>query len=401
MDSRFSASLGTPDSGAYTDLNRLNQLKVGKDRDSDGNIQKVAQEFESLFLNQMLKVMRSANDVFAEGNFLNSNESKTYQDMHDQQLAVNLSRNGGIGLADVLSRQLMKTAQPRAASNPFAKLANVFKPDAAEQALAVQPGAAPAAGALAGTGASEAPRNDSHLLNQRRLSLPARLADRQAAGIAPTDAPGASTTATDNRALAKVDWVPAQRTLAMDGKAERSAQAEQTVAKTKFASAEDFIATMLPMAEKAAQKLGVEARYLVAQAALETGWGKSVIKQRDGSTSYNLFGIKSHNSWGGESARVMTTEYKAGKAVKESASFRAYDSYQQSFEDFVNFLQSNGRYQKALSSTENPEQFAKELQKAGYATDPNYARKISQIARKVQTYQTVASVDRATTTVRG
>ena len=167
--------------------------------------------------------------------------------------------------------------------------------------------------------------------------------------------------------------------------------------KTVFTSAEEFIATMLPMAEKAADKLGVDARYLVAQAALETGWGKSIIKQSDGSTSHNLFGIKTHNSWSGESARVMTTEYKAGKAVRESASFRAYDSYQQSFEDFVNFLQSHGRYQKAQSSTENPEQFARELQKAGYATDPNYARKISQIARKMQTYQATAAADSATT----
>jgi flagellar protein FlgJ len=407
MDSRFSAGLGTPDTGAYTDLNRLNQLKVGKDRDSDGNIRKVAQEFESLFLNQMLKVMRSANEVFAEGNFLNSNESKTYQDMHDQQLAVNLSNNGGIGLADVLSRQLLKTAAPRAGSNPFAHLASSFKPEAGAQLAAASTPAVGKAGSAAP--ASDDLRDDSRLLNQRRLALPARLADRQAAGIAPSETPavsaaGAAAANGSDLPLAKVDWAPAQRTLGLGAKADRTAAvAEQpaSVGKTRFASAEEFIATMLPMAEKAAQKLGVEARYLVAQAALETGWGKSIIKQSDGSTSHNLFGIKTHNKWGGESARVTTTEYKAGKPVKESASFRAYDSYQQSFEDFVSFLQNNGRYQKALSSTHNPEQFAKELQKAGYATDPNYARKISQIARKVQTYQTVASVDRATTTIRG
>lgn len=404
MDSRFSANLGAADSGAYTDLARLNELKVGKDRDSEGNTRKVAQEFESLFLNQMLKVMRSANDVFAEGNFLNSNESKTYQDMHDQQLAVNLSRNGGIGLADVLSRQLLKTSQPRAGSNPFAQLTG-FKPDAVEQVAAAHSATAPGEAVPATGATTEAVRDDSRLLNQRRLSLPARVADRQAAGITPTET-APSGVAADNRALAKADWAPAHRTLesGVGAKGERSAGLVEQAAsagKTAFASAEEFIATMLPMAEKAAQKLGVDARYLVAQAALETGWGKSIIKQSDGSTSHNLFGIKTHNSWSGESARVMTTEYKAGKAVKESASFRAYDSYQQSFEDFVNFLQNNGRYQKALSSAQNPEQFAKELQKAGYATDPNYARKIGQIARKVQTYQTIASVDRAATTIRG
>ncbi|MNF68374.1 Peptidoglycan hydrolase FlgJ [compost metagenome] len=135
----------------------------------------------------------------------------------------------------------------------------------------------------------------------------------------------------------------------------------------------------------------------MAQAALETGWGKSIIRQQDGSSSHNLFGIKSHNSWDGESARVLTTEYKGGKAVKEAASFRAYDSYAHSFEDFVSFLQSNGRYEKALDATQNPEQFARELQKAGYATDPQYARKVSQIARQMSTYQTIASSDTAPT----
>ena len=151
------------------------------------------------------------------------------------------------------------------------------------------------------------------------------------------------------------------------------------------------------MAEKAAEKIGVEARYLVAQAALETGWGKSIIRQQDGSSSHNLFGIKTHNSWDGESARVQTTEYKGGKAVKEAASFRAYDSYAQSFDDYVSFLQNNGRYQGALNVTANPERFVRELQQAGYATDPNYARKVAQIARQMQTYQAVAAADSSTT----
>ena len=141
---------------------------------------------------------------------------------------------------------------------------------------------------------------------------------------------------------------------------------------------------MLPMAEAAAEKIGVDPRYLVAQAALETGWGKSIIRTGDGQSSHNLFGIKTHNSWDGESARVLTTEYQGGKAVRETANFRAYDSYAQSFDDYVSFLQNNGR-------------FVKELQQAGYATDPQYARKISQIARKMQTYQAIAAADSATT----
>ena len=381
MDSRLAAGL---DSGAYTDLNRLNQFKVGGD--SESNIKKVAQEFESLFLNEMLKSMRKANEVFAEGSFLNSNESKTYQDMHDQQMAVTLSKNnGGIGLASVLERQLSQMKSGPKRVNPFAQVE--------------APSASARAGAFKPAGEGSAVRDDSQLLNQRRLSLPSKLTDRLLAGIVP---------AAEGQPLAGSDWVPAQSTAVADSKplslddsdaisGRRVAQPPLAKGKSAFASAREFVETMLPLAEEAAQKIGIDARYLVAQAALETGWGKSIIRTGDGQSSHNLFGIKSHRGWQGESARVLTTEYKGGKAVKEAASFRAYDSYAQSFDDYVSFLQNNGRYDKALSSTENPERFVKELQQAGYATDPHYARKISQIARKMQTYQAIAAADSATT----
>jgi flagellar protein FlgJ len=389
MDSRIAAGL---DSGAYTDLNRLNQFKVGGD--SDSNIKKVAQEFESLFLNEMMKAMRKANEVFGEGNFMNSNESKTYQDMHDQQLAVTLSTsNGGIGLASVLERQLSQMKSGPKRVNPFAQVE--------------APAAAARAGALGHAGAFKpageggvASRDDSQLLNQRRLSLPSKLTDRLLAGIVPA--------AGEAQPLAGSDWVPAQATAVAGDKpltlgdsdaisGRRVAQPPLAKGKSAFASAAEFIETMLPMAEEAAQKIGVDARYLVAQAALETGWGKSIIRQADGSSSHNLFGIKAHGGWEGDSARVLTTEYKGGEAVKESASFRAYDSYQQSFNDYVSFLQGNGRYQEALAVTDKPERFVRELQEAGYATDPQYARKIAQIARQMQTYQAVAAVDSPTT----
>src|SRR5690606_1645192 len=167
--------------------------------------------------------------------------------------------------------------------------------------------------------------------------------------------------------------------------------------KKHFSSPEEFITTMLPMAEKAAERLGVEPRYLVAQAALETGWGKSMIRQRDGSNSHNLFGIKA-TGWQGESASATTTEYVNGKATRQVAGSRAYDSFEQRFNDFVSLLEYNDRYRTAIqvaSSTGDSERFVKELQKAGYATDPQYARKISQIARKMQTYQTVADAGSA------
>ncbi|WP_044870414.1 flagellar assembly peptidoglycan hydrolase FlgJ [Pseudomonas sp. LFM046] len=381
MNSRLSAGLATGsklDSGAYTDLNRLSQLKAGKDRDSEGNIRKVAQEFESLFLNEMMKSMRQAGEAFAEGNYLNSNETKTYQDMHDQQLAVTLSKQGGVGLADVLARQLSKTGHAQR-PNPFAQVQSNTQANW------------PAQGSKQVAKSSEAStptRDDSRLLNQRRLSLPSRLSDRQVAGIVPSPEQVAG------KPLVGSDWAAS-----MTVPESQSVEATKGVGKRVFASRNDFIQTLLPMAEKAAERIGVDPRYLVAQAALETGWGKSIIRQADGDSSHNLFGIKAHKGWEGDSARVMTTEYKGGKAVKESASFRGYDSFEQSFHDYVSFLQNNDRYQDALDSAEKPEQFIRELQKAGYATDPQYARKISQIARGMQVYQAVASVDTPTTRI--
>lgn len=388
MDSRLSAGLlggtSTVDSGAYNDLNRLNQFKVGGD--SEKNIKKVAQEFESLFLNEMLKAMRSANEVFGEGNFMNSSESKTYQDMHDQQLSVTLSNHqNGIGLADVLVRQMSKIKDASSRPNPFAQVDEPV-PSAPSKPLAKVDSA----------------RDDTSLINQRRLSLPGKLTDRLLAGIVP------SATAVEGQPLAQNDWIPAKAfaapadtALGLNGTdaitGRRIAQPPLAPGKAAFGSKDEFIAAMLPMAEKAAEKIGVDPRYLVAQAALETGWGKSIIRQQDGTSSHNLFGIKTHNTWEGDSARVLTTEFKGGKAVKEAASFRAYDSFEHSFNDFVSFLQGNGRYEKALASTDKPEQFARELQKAGYATDPQYARKIAQIARQMQTYQTVAAVSTPST----
>ncbi len=375
MDNRLASGRRGLDSGSYTDLNRLSQLKVGKDRDGEENVRKVAQEFESLFLNEMLKSMRSANEVLAKDNPLNSQASKQYQEMYDQQLSVSLSKEGGgIGLADVLVRQLNKQTESVARSNPFAQVAQTEG-----AAWPSKPAAA-----------AESTRDDSRLLNQRRLALPGRASERQLANVSATD-PARSADA--SQPLVNLDWQPAtafaapqDKPLTVNGVEIDTAKAS----KTRFGSPEEFIATMMPMAEKAARRLGVEPRYLVAQAALETGWGKSMIRQKDGSNSHNLFGIKATN-WSGESAAARTTEYVNGRAVKQVEGFRAYASFEQSFDDFVSLLQNSDRYQSAVNAGGDSERFVRELQKAGYATDPQYARKVSQIARRMEAYQTVAS----------
>ena len=120
---------------------------------------------------------------------------------------------------------------------------------------------------------------------------------------------------------------------------------------------------------------------MLAQAALETGWGRYMIRDESGKNSFNLFGIKADKRWYGEQAVVTTLEYRGGIAQKEKAAFRAYDSYEGSLNDYARFLQANPRYTKALSQAHDAVSFTRELQQAGYATDPAYADKIQRILR--------------------
>ncbi|AIR90060.1 flagellar assembly peptidoglycan hydrolase FlgJ [Pseudomonas cremoricolorata] len=371
----------TPDSGAYTDLNRLSSLKHG-DRDSDANVRKVAKEFESLFISEMLKASRKASNVVADDNPMNTDTVKQYQDMYDQQMAVSMSREGGgIGLQDVLVRQLSKTkaSAASAAASPFPRGGHAPTLWGAQVAA---PGTSGQSGVL---------RNDVAALNSRRLALPGKLTDRLLAGIVPSAsdpraadaAPrlGRDSAVGHSARPAPTLAVPAANGLQIVGRA----VAQPPLAPQKaFSGSDEFVRTMLPMAEEAAKRIGIDPRYLVAQAALETGWGKSVMRNSDGSSSHNLFGIKATGKWQGGEASAITSEFRDGKFVKERAAFRSYDSYADSFHDLVSLLQDNGRYKDAVASADKPDQFARELQKAGYATDPDYARKIISIARQLQ-----------------
>ncbi|KAF0256665.1 flagellar assembly peptidoglycan hydrolase FlgJ [Pseudomonas putida] len=374
---------GSADSGAYTDLNRLSALKHG-DRDSEANVRKVAQEFESLFISEMLKASRKASDVLADDNPMNTETVKQYRDMYDQQLAVSMSREGGgIGLQDVLVRQLTKGRSASINTSPFPRA------DGTGPALWGNKVAEPVRATE-----SAATRNDVAALNSRRLALPSKLTDRLLAGIVPSAATAnnAAVPARDGQQAAKAFAVP-DNGLRIVGRA----VAQPPLAPSKaFTDSDEFVATMLPMAEQAAKRIGIDPRYLVAQAALETGWGKSVMRNTDGSSSHNLFGIKATGNWQGEQARAITSEFRDGQFVKETAAFRSYDSYQDSFHDLVNLLQGNSRYQDALDSADNPEQFARELQKAGYATDPGYAKKIISIAQQMQSTPQYAMAGRTT-----
>jgi flagellar protein FlgJ len=134
-------------------------------------------------------------------------------------------------------------------------------------------------------------------------------------------------------------------------------------------------------ADQAEQATGIPAKFMMGQAALESGWGKREIRMKDGSPSHNLFGIKAGPGWKGKVATAVTTEYINGKPHAKVEKFRAYDSYADGFKDYANMLATNPRYQKVLASAGDASSFAHGLQRAGYATDPHYAAKLSQIIK--------------------
>jgi flagellar protein FlgJ len=143
-----------------------------------------------------------------------------------------------------------------------------------------------------------------------------------------------------------------------------------------FDDAQSFIEQLYPAAEQAAQQLGIDPKALLAQAAIETGWGKHMIHNTAGQNSHNLFGIKADRRWQGDRAMVDTIEFEQGIAAPKKAPFRVYNSFADSMQDYVSFVKQNPRYEEAVKQNQSPQDYFSELQKAGYATDPDYANKV-------------------------
>lgn len=156
---------------------------------------------------------------------------------------------------------------------------------------------------------------------------------------------------------------------------------------------DDFVKSIWPKAKAAASLIGLDPKILLAQAALETGWGKFITKDAEGNSTNNLFNIKAgaHSEY--ESVNVKTTEYIADTPIKTNASFRKYASVEQSIQDYISLIQHDERYQTALANTANPEHYVNELYKAGYATDPEYGNKILSIYRGNELKQALGRCD--------
>lgn len=294
-------------SEVYTDLHGLQKIK--NEENQEQALKKVAQQFESLFMSMMIKSMRSANEVFESGNIFNSNESKFYRDLLDQQMSLSLSHGKGLGIADALYRQLSKS--------------------------------------YGDTDSRIGESDANNLLHNKRLEQPPYQSDA-------------------------------------DGGLHELEQTEKidTKKNSSFNSPEEFIRGIYHYAKSAAQKLGVDTETLIAQSALETGWGQHIVSDSEGDISHNLFNIKTGSQWSGGSVGKTVLEFSGGTAVKEQAQFRKYENFQQSFDDYITFIRDNPRYQDALNAKDG-DSYIQSLKDFGFATDPNYVEKVRNVRSKV------------------
>ncbi|GAB58463.1 flagellar assembly peptidoglycan hydrolase FlgJ [Rheinheimera nanhaiensis] len=316
----------TPNNVSYHDLTSLQQIRSSAGKDEKAALRQAAEQFESIFFSMLLSSMRKANAGFEVDGMMNSQTTKFYRDMHDSQLATDLAQKGALGLADLLVQQLSPALGGSSPANGHSLV---------EHKLAGQ---------------------SERALAMPKVILPALKAVRAASADSALPALSAQISATPATTAEQLT--------------------ETALAQWQVQSPADFVKSLLPAARQTAKALGLDPLALVAQAALETGWGQRMIKTAKGANSFNLFGIKANHGWRGDTAVVDTLEYRGGVAKKEQARFRAYQSPQQSLEDYVAFIQQNPRYQDAIKASGDTKAYFEQLQAAGYATDPAYAQKI-------------------------
>lgn len=318
----------------YTDLQGMQQL--GQEKDEKIALKKVAQQFESMFVQMMLKNMRQANAVFEKDSMMNSEETKFYRDMHDDQLSLTLSHGRGIGIADAMYKQMTRQF-------------GVPESTAGEQSL-----------------------NDNMRTSDSRTSQNTTLKSDINTSINTSYINVADNNSLDKKIIENTH---------SDNKVSSIVDDISRVMLAK--SPQEFIERLKPLAEKAAKALGIDENVLLAQSALETGWGSKVIAHHNGESSNNLFNIKQGRNWNGDIAQRDTLEIDNGIAKIEKANFRSYDSLAESFNDYVRFIKENNRYANALENAQTPESYIEHIHAAGYATDPNYADKVKSVYDRI------------------
>ncbi len=343
------------------DSKSIDDLQLLSKQDSKQALQEAAKQFEALFLQMLVKSMR---DATLKSGLIDSQQTQFYTEMYDQQLAQTMSAKG-IGLADIMVDQLTRTYHDPEQTAHFTNQTKAENPT--KSTFIVQ-----------SSNNRDIQTTNNHNFHQKDSKTTFNLSD--------------SNNFATNQATAKVD-ISSQ--LWPDNMAEISAlirthtvneeeRVSLSVAPTNKAITKasnktaDFINTLLPHANQVSESTGIPAQFMLAQAALESGWGKYEIRHADNSPSHNLFGIKAGSNWTGNIVETVTTEYINGIPQKMVEKFRAYSSYEEGFQDYANLLSNNPRYAEVLN-TQNASDFANGLQRAGYATDPQYADKLLRI----------------------
>lgn len=311
------------------DTKSIDDLHLMAKQNPDEALQKVAQQFEALFMQMLLKSMREATP---KDGLFDSQQTQFFTQMYDQQLAQHISTKG-IGIADMMVQQLTR------ASHSIEPQTLINQTDAILSTI--------------------------NSINNSSLVTDGHPNDKSGQLW-----PGTQVSFNTDTPVYKFN-LPVEELIA-------TAQMGNTPLNKLSNHSTDFIDKLLPHAKIASQSTGIPPHFMLAQAALESGWGKHEIRHADNSPSYNLFGIKAGANWKGDVVETVTTEYINGAPQKMVEKFRAYSSYAEGFNDYAQLLLDNPRYTKVLKSTDAAT-FANGLQRAGYATDPMYADKLIRI----------------------
>jgi len=354
------------------DSKSIDDMQLLSRQDSKKALREAAKQFEALFFHMLVKSMR---DATLKSGLIDSQQTQFYVEMYDQQLSQTLAGKG-IGLADLMVEQLTRTYH---GSDETATSSQSTENKPSTHYLNNQ---------IKNNPITAADTHLSQLIENKPAapisqvppeSIPGNVMDNQNKHISTT---------IENSFYAS--WYQSHDTTrntmgennaSINDKPNDVFTAEQITKKpsrTAFNKTADFINTLTPHANAAPEVTGIPAHFMIAQAALESGWGKHEIRHPDNSTSYNLFGIKASSNWTGKTVEILTTEYINGTPKRMVEKFRAYDSYEESFRDYANLLTKNPRYSHVVN-TQNAAEFAYGLQKAGYATDPHYGNKLMRI----------------------
>lgn len=347
------------DANQLASSGNLASLKQAAATNSPQALREAAKQFESLFTSMVLKSMQQAN--FKDPLF-GSDQGDLYQEMYDDQLASVMSRGKGLGLADMLVQQLAREG---------AGGGDLSSASQSESATA-QSATATSGTAFGAIGIPKSPSSRS-AQSAGGTSTTTTAADATTAG---SNAATSNTTATSS--TASTAGAASTGSATSTGSAAATAVSEANCPTSAQQAA--FARALWPDAQQAARQLGVNPVTLLAQAALETNWGRSLPQDANGGSSNNLFGIKASAAWNGSAISSSTQEYSGGMATTVKAQFRSYGSTSQCFQDYVGLLKGNPRYAAALGTGNDVQAFGSALQQGGYATDPAYASKLTAVA---------------------